>query len=473
MSETRVGVAEKLSEKGKDTADPDKGKQLVSRSESDQVMEGRDPANYIPYPKPLAKYEEVIANPELFRETLEKLHATLGTKFMVPTIGGRELDLHRLFMEVTSRGGIEKVIADRRWREVTATFSFPSTATNASFVLRKYYISLLHHYEQIYFFGSQGWSCLPTAPSHTPATSVPSEKLIDPMMSYPETQAVARKRRRSNGLSSPTSPTVVGVIDGKFEYGYFVTVTVGSAKLKGVLYHTPEQTTAQAPQYCGVAENSNARGVRRHRRRKKLSKRDPTHPKPNRSGYNFFFAEQHARLKPLHPGKDREISKMIGDLWNKLTEAEKAVYQDRGLKDKERYRSEMEVYRERLKTGQVISDAVPIQQRPAEPEVAVGDAELKTEADEGGNTLANQNDSSTEGSESEDKKSDEDAEMETSPEAGGIATESTSLADPSNEGDEFELRRRNEVKLENENDLPSSREDAESKKFTESSTDKQ
>lgn len=154
-------------------------------------------------------------------------------------------------------------------------------------------------------------------------------------------------------------------------------------------------------------------------------------------------------------------------------ESEFQVYQDRGLKDKERYRSEMAVYRERLKTGQVISDAVPIQQRPAEPEVAVGDAELKTEADECVLTLANQNDSSTEGSDSEDRKSDEDSEMETSPEAGGIATESTSLADLSNDRDEFELLRRNNVKLENEHDLPSSSKDAASKKFTESSTDKQ
>lgn len=51
-----------------------------------------------------------------------------------------------------------QVIAERRWREVTAAFSFPSTATNASFVLRKYYLSLLQHYEQIYLFGSQGWN---------------------------------------------------------------------------------------------------------------------------------------------------------------------------------------------------------------------------------------------------------------------------------------------------------------------------
>ncbi|XP_008813622.2 high mobility group B protein 15-like [Phoenix dactylifera] len=469
-----VGAAEKLdSEEGKDVVVPNKKKQLVSKSVSDQVMEGIAPANYKPYPKPLAKYEEVIANPKLFRETLEKLHATLGTKFMVPTIGARELDLHQLFIEVTSRGGIEKVIADRRWKEVTAAFSFPSTATNASFVLRKYYMSLLHHYEQIYFFGSQGCSCPPTAPSHTPVTSGTSARSMEPMMPYPETQAVAQKRRRRNGLSSPTNTQVVGVIDGKFEGGYFVTVTVGLAKLKGVLYHTPEQIIAQVPQYSGVSYNSNVRGTRCRQRRKKLSKRDPAHPKPNRSGYNFFFAEQHARLKPLHPQKDREISKMIGDLWNNLTESEKAVYQERGLKDKERYRSEMAVYKERLQTGQIISNAVPIQQRPAEPEGAAEDVHLKMETDEGALTLANQNDNSTKGSDSEEKNSDEDSEMETSPEVGGVTIESTSLADPSNEGDGFKLRTRGDVKLENKHDLPSSIKDAKSKKFKESSTDKQ
>ena len=127
------------------------------------------------------------------------------------------------------------------------------------------------------------------------------------------------------GSSAPANKSVVGVIDGKFEHGYFVTVTVGTQKLRGVLFHTIERAANQAAEASGIADNSNARVVRRRRRRKKLSKRDPTHPKPNRSGYNFFFAEQHARLKPLNPGKDREISKMIGDLWNKLTETEKAV----------------------------------------------------------------------------------------------------------------------------------------------------
>lgn len=53
-----------------------------------------------------------------------------------------------------------QIVRDRRWKEVTAVFNFPSTATNASFVLRKYYNSLLLHYEQIYYFKAQAWNPL-------------------------------------------------------------------------------------------------------------------------------------------------------------------------------------------------------------------------------------------------------------------------------------------------------------------------
>lgn len=133
----------------------------------------------------------------------------------------------------------------------------------------------------------------------------------------------------------------MGVIDGKFDSGYLVTVTIGSEKLKGVLYQSPRDPTSQIPQHLRVPQYQNVMAnvsgsktaaapvVHRRRRRKKceMKKRDPAHPKPNRSGYNFFFAEQHARLKPLHPGKDRDISRMIGELWNKLKENEKAVSQ--------------------------------------------------------------------------------------------------------------------------------------------------
>ncbi|CAL5211389.1 unnamed protein product [Lathyrus oleraceus] len=134
------------------------------------------------YPPPMATYEEVVDNPKLFLHSLEKLHATMGTKFMIPIIGGKELDLHRLFVEVTSRGGIEKIIKDRKWKDITLVFNFPSTATNASFVLRKYYTSLLYHYEQIYYFKAHNWthaaSDVLQSPSSTPVPILMCKLLI-------------------------------------------------------------------------------------------------------------------------------------------------------------------------------------------------------------------------------------------------------------------------------------------------------
>ncbi|CAA6659799.1 unnamed protein product [Spirodela intermedia] len=400
-------VEEKVAEKGKQLATGISSSPLTPMAQKDAAS---DANNYNPYPPPVAKYEEVIADRELFIKSLEKLHATLGTKFMVPTIGGKELDLHRLFVEVTSRGGIEK----RRWKEITAVFSFPSTATNASFVLRKYYMSLMHHYEQIYFFGAKGWNPVPAAAMQMPAN-------------YP----------------------VVGVIDGKFEHGYLVTVMVGTEKLKGVLYHTagyPAVAAAHLHQNLALGNNAAmASGGRRRRRRKKLSTLDPTHPKPNRSGYNFFFAEQHARLKPLYPGKDREISKIIGDLWSKLTEPEKS-----GVKDKERYKSEMVIYRERQKTGgQVICNAVPIRQQPgalleAKKLALAPQPEAKEETP--ATTPENDGGSST-GTDAERKLGQESESEENSTEV-DARTESANR-ESFTDSDGFELRRRDNPAAEN------------------------
>lgn len=125
---------------------------------------------------------------------------------------------------------------------------------------------------------------------------------------------------------------MTGVIDGKFDSGYLVTVTIGTEMLKGVLYQSPpEQPAQQVLQPCGVLSKDGATSTppnalrRRRRKKSEIKRRDPSHPKPNRSGYNFFFAEQHARLKPLYPGKDREISRMIGEHWNKLQDSERTV----------------------------------------------------------------------------------------------------------------------------------------------------
>ncbi|KAJ6420803.1 hypothetical protein OIU84_028216 [Salix udensis] len=378
--------------------------------------------NNVQYPTPGATYEDVIVSPNLFMETLEKFHAAMGTKFMIPIIGGKELNLHRLFVEVTSRGGIEKIIRERRWKEVTGVFNFPSTATNASFVLRKYYGSLLRHYEQLYYFKARSWSPVSPVPLQSSLISQsPAQVTVQPSPEYQaatvkqQTANIAELRRAMPG-SSANSP-VMGVIDGKFESGYLVTVTVGSEKLKGVLYQAPPQNQSwQVAQPRRVPANISGNtqavpGTRRRRRKKsEIKRRDPAHPKPNRSGYNFFFAEQHARLKPLYPGKDREISRMIGELWNKINDSQKVVYQDKALKDKERYKIEMEGYRERLRTGKVITDAAPLQQWLPGKDSEMVEVNVIT----GGGSP--QNDCSSGESDSEDDRTAaKDLDMEASP----------------------------------------------------------
>lgn len=57
-----------------------------SSSAANQILMPNGPAVPVPcyfqYPPPLANYEDVVASPKLFMDTLENHHAAMGTKFM-------------------------------------------------------------------------------------------------------------------------------------------------------------------------------------------------------------------------------------------------------------------------------------------------------------------------------------------------------------------------------------------------------
>ncbi|XP_024970875.1 high mobility group B protein 9 [Cynara cardunculus var. scolymus] len=248
------------------------------------------------YPVALASHDDVVKDSSLFWETLRSFHRFMGTKLMVPVIGGKELNLHVLYIEVTKRGGFSKVVTLKKWREVSAIFGFSPTTTSASYALRKRYLKFLYPYENTYFL--------------TP---------------------------KSSTHSGHSSFQATGMIDTKFEYGYIVTMQLDTEILHGVLYH---------PQHSVIVSN-NLDSTRR--RRKRRNEGDPTRPKTNRSGYNFFFAEKHAELKSKYPLREREFTKMIGESWTNLCPEDKMVYQNQGLKDKERYQRELAEYKERAK----------------------------------------------------------------------------------------------------------------------------
>ena len=64
-------------------------------------------------------------------------------------------------LQVTALGGLEAVIAAKKWTEVSQPFQFPQSFTSKSFTLRKMYSRLLHDYEQVYFHRNQGIPTLP------------------------------------------------------------------------------------------------------------------------------------------------------------------------------------------------------------------------------------------------------------------------------------------------------------------------
>jgi len=317
------------------------------------------------YPPQLATHQELLENRDLFFSTLTKFHMTLGTKLTIPKIGGKDLDLHLLYREVTARGGLERVINERKWKEITVVLNFPRTTTSASFVLRKYYSNLLHHYEQVHFFQVQGPLVPPPVPppSSTPAMNqIIRADYTRPVSEDLEADIRTRKIDSAQALgvdpASSIGSIVTGSIDGKLDYAYLVTVMVGTRKMRGILYHVPP--SGSRPQGASVSTFMNSREtdfrtsmldhrLGRKRKRKEMSRKDPNAPRQNKTGYNFFFAEQRARLKSVQPDKDRAISKMIGDLWNRLSEDDKSPYQERGLVDKERYKREMREYKERLR----------------------------------------------------------------------------------------------------------------------------
>ncbi|CAM6127823.1 unnamed protein product [Calypogeia fissa] len=316
------------------------------------------------YPKPLATHDAVMANEELFMETFYRFHTAMKIRPSIPKMGGKDLDVHLLYREVSSRGGLQAVIKDRKWKEITLVFDLPRTTTSASYVLRKYYITLLFHYEQVYRNGVTGALLTPPAALSGSSPSVqPGDSAISEGVDIPPP---IRKRVRRRRILQPQFPTmdvaeaigttVSGSIDGKLDIGYLVTMVVGGEKVKGVLYHVPPGSKTQYASLPGLfnsmsAEIGMVRTRRKRRRKDEMPKKDPNAPRPNRTGYNFFFAEQRLRLKALYPDKDREISRMIGEAWNGLTDEAKLPYQQRGEEDKERFKREFQDYHQKLKSG--------------------------------------------------------------------------------------------------------------------------
>jgi len=110
----------------------------------------------LPDPKHLGLENEYLETREIFMEHLRKFMKERGTPVSrIPQLGHKELDFHLLYKAVIARGGVEQVIRNRQWKEISTMFNFPSTCTNAGYTLRVTYLKFLFSYEQKFFFGKE------------------------------------------------------------------------------------------------------------------------------------------------------------------------------------------------------------------------------------------------------------------------------------------------------------------------------
>ncbi|XP_019090116.1 PREDICTED: putative high mobility group B protein 11 [Camelina sativa] len=156
-----------------------------------------------------------------FWDTLRDFLESSGQHFKTPLMDGNSLDLHRLFIEVTLRGGLQQVIKDRRCTEVIGLFNFKTVVKNAASVLRANYERTLLEFEHVYFFRAprSTFKGIEKAPKRPVRRS--ANRGMDPQELKPGSK-------------------VTGIIDGKFESGYLVTMKKGSVVFKGVLSPIPQ-----------------------------------------------------------------------------------------------------------------------------------------------------------------------------------------------------------------------------------------
>lgn len=309
-----------------------------------------DPLRPSRYPAPLATHEEVRTNKQRFVTTLTKFVQDMGTSLgRIPHVAGKELDLHILYVQVTEKGGLQAVIKDKLWKEISAVFEFPPTCTSGSFTLRKYYIKLLHDYEQVYFFRKTG------APIPAPYISSSSKEGGSPSSTKkktPKKEGKSSKGKRGRPKQPPPpvlGSRVNGIVDQRFEWGYFVTMNIHGEEMKGIIYHQPESRPPgeafqpvfmpQLSSQFTQSVDSGGRGRKRH----KLDKKDPNAPKPNKTAFNFFSVEARKEAKKNNPDmSEKEISAVVGQMW-KMCE-ERQQYVDEAERDKQRYMAAREDY---------------------------------------------------------------------------------------------------------------------------------
>ncbi|KAF5189348.1 ARID/BRIGHT DNA-binding domain [Thalictrum thalictroides] len=239
-----------------------------------------------------------------------------------------------------------QVTKDGNWHEVSSALKFSDRSPEPSFLLQNLYANLLYNFELIY--GIRAQEKLPTA-------------------------------QGSGDYRDQVGSKVPGVIEKEIECGYLISVTIGTQRLKGLLYHIKDPSVKQfalvrslmdgvgledsshqlvdwqdlvsskkEEPTMGSSSKEETKIKPSVKSKAKKERKDKEAPRATRNPYQFFLHHECDRLKKKH-GKNPNINfrQMATDAWKCLPERDRQPYIKESRKDKERFKREMLAYNER------------------------------------------------------------------------------------------------------------------------------
>ena len=271
---------------------------------------------------------------------------------------------------------VRQVIQEKKLKEVATVFKLPATCTSGSFTLRKIYVKLLHDYEQVYFFNTQGKpvpaplpavvanrSTTPSGPRDIPekqggagglglpSGGVPLNGNTTNLSSIQYTVPYSIKRPVPTEIKSMVGTHVSGEIVSSTDVGYVAKVTINGQQYKGILYEPmPEKTKSANMNGADVVDEKAMKVSKRiaKRRRQKLLRQQGV-PKQNKTAFNYFSmdARPQARILCGEDVPESEVSKKIGEMWAQCTPDQRSPYLARADEDRQRYNAELALFYEK------------------------------------------------------------------------------------------------------------------------------
>jgi len=110
---------------------------------------------------------------------------------------------------------------------------------------------------------------------------------------------------------------------------------------------SPPKAIIVQPSSIGMAETTPpGADVTPKKKRAPRKKKDPNAPAGVTSAYTFFFRARQATIKAQNPGaKFGDVSKIVAQLWEAMSDSEKTEYKKLNEEDKIRHKNQMEAYK--------------------------------------------------------------------------------------------------------------------------------